>query len=214
LEVDGIVHVYQIKSNSTQSLGVDIADANAKVATFITKTNLMDITDPLNVISISGNLTLKVDMTDKGEPGTDDSIAFDLTDDNGTLINSSNWTGIKTSELQLSAGNLLVHSGFSTTATLKVGQIEVQVQDETDTMPFEAIAWPNPSNNQFFINVKTSDSTNKVSINVYDINGRLLHSNVFDPHRKYSFGNNLKSGVYLITISQDDNYQTFRVVKN
>ena len=105
LESDGVIHVYQIKSNAVQSLGVDISDEDAQFATFITKSNLKDITDPLNTISLGGNLILKVDMTDRGEPGEFDSIAFNLTK-NGNLLYSSNWTGILRMKCNLLEGIL------------------------------------------------------------------------------------------------------------
>jgi len=212
LENDGKMHVYQIKSNSTQSLGVDISDASAKYATFITKTSLMDITDPLNIISISGNLILKVTMTDRGEPGTYDSIGFDLSD-GGTLLYSSKWVGIKTSELQLSAGNLVVHSGYSTGSTSKSTQSSKVAQDEILDTSFEVIASPNPSDAQFNIKVKTINTIDKISITVFDVNGRMVHSNVFNSKQLYSFGNELESGIYFITIAQKDQHQSVKVVK-
>ena len=88
LENDGVVHKYQIKGNAMQSLGIIISgdgDPQEDFAQFITKANLKDITAPDNPISLGGNLILKVDMTDRGEPGDEDSIAINLTD-GGVLL--------------------------------------------------------------------------------------------------------------------------------
>ena len=78
--------------------------------TFISKANIRDITDPTNVISLGGNLTLIVDVTDLGEPGTSDSIGFTLWRQD-TLWFSSRWTGTATEEQLLGGGNIQVHTG-------------------------------------------------------------------------------------------------------
>ncbi len=47
-------------------------------------------------------------MTDKGEPGSNDTIGITLWNGN-TLVFSSEWTGAKTLEKQIDGGNLVVH---------------------------------------------------------------------------------------------------------
>ena len=98
--------VYQIKANAMHSLGVNPNDETK--ATFLSKANLTDITDPDNPIGIGGNLTLAMTVTDLGEPGSMDSIGITLWDGN-TLLYSSNWTGSQTQEQTLDGGNTLVH---------------------------------------------------------------------------------------------------------
>jgi hypothetical protein len=104
--------VYQIKGNSMTSLGIDMNVTPAHpypTATFSGKANIQDITDPLNPISVDGNATLKVVMTDRGEPGKNDSIAITVWNKSGGLWFSSAWTGTATSEQVLAGGNLVVH---------------------------------------------------------------------------------------------------------
>ncbi|MFC4721385.1 T9SS type A sorting domain-containing protein [Geojedonia litorea] len=205
LESDGIVHVYQIKSNAVQSLGVDVSDEDAQFATFITKSNLKDITDPLLPVSLGGNLILKVDMTDRGEPGSEDSIAFNLTDGgSGELLYSSHWTGINTNEMQLSGGNLVVHSGFSLNGRY--------VKAETTFEGVELKSWPNPSKEYFNLKLKTQ-KTDKVQVEVFDINSRLVHKATIVPNEDYRFGEKLPGGVYLVNISQAGFVKTLRLVK-
>jgi len=48
-------------------------------------------------------------MTDKGEPGSSDLIAFSLYDGTGKLLFSSNWNGTTTVQQTLGGGNLAVH---------------------------------------------------------------------------------------------------------
>ncbi len=66
------------------------------------------MTDPNAPVALGGNLTLQITMTDKGEPGTKDTIGVTLWDGN-KLRFSSEWNGAKTVETMLAGGNLVVH---------------------------------------------------------------------------------------------------------
>ncbi|MDH4185892.1 MAG: putative Ig domain-containing protein [Nitrospira sp.] len=102
-------HVYQIKTNSTDSLAVQSIDPLTQQAVFTGKANLKDITDPLNPITIAGNLDLVATVTDRGEPGTTDSVAFTLWKQN-ELWYASAWNGVQTVEQVLVGGNIQVHT--------------------------------------------------------------------------------------------------------
>ena len=97
--------VYQIKTNAMRSLFVD-PDTNEAI--FISKANLVDITDPYNPISVAGNLSLLISLTDMGDSSDPDSIGITLWERN-ELWFSSNWTGIETLEQLLAGGNLVIH---------------------------------------------------------------------------------------------------------
>jgi hypothetical protein len=100
--------VYQIKSNAINSMTATLANGSTPgTAQFSGKANLKDITNPLAQISLGGNLTLNMMLTDKGEPGSSDTIGFTLWDGN-TLLYSSNWSGTKTNEQILTGGNTQV----------------------------------------------------------------------------------------------------------
>jgi hypothetical protein len=111
--IDG--HKYKIRSNALLSLGVDLdpdGDGNSNdepfYAEFEAKANMTDVTDPLNPISMGGNLLLQLRMTDNGEPGENDTISLTVWDD-GTLLFSSNWNGSQSVEQNVARGNLQVH---------------------------------------------------------------------------------------------------------
>ncbi len=99
--------LYQIKSTAINSLGITPKPWGG-VSDFRSKANLTDVTNPLAPVSLGGNLTLQVTMTDKGEPGSNDTIGVTLWDGN-KLVFSSEWTGAKTLEKLLDGGNLVVH---------------------------------------------------------------------------------------------------------
>lgn len=107
--------VYQIKGNAMTSLSTKACATGAASATcpgtsvFNGKANIQDITNPLAPISIDGNASLQVAMTDRGEPGSNnDAIGVTLWDKNGGLWFSSRWVSPNTVEQALSGGNLAV----------------------------------------------------------------------------------------------------------
>ena len=101
-------HVYQFKSNAIDSLNITSPSLGVTKATFTSKANVTDITDPTNPISKGGNKLMQVVMTDNGEPGSSDTIAITLSDPDGGLLFSSSWTGTNSIEQLLGGGNLQV----------------------------------------------------------------------------------------------------------
>ena len=110
---------YQLKSTAMDSLGVVLRKSDGTpcggppsatcfgIADFRSKANLTDVTDAIPV-AIFGNLSLQMTVTDKGEPGSADSIG--VTAWNGpTLVFSTNWNGAQTVEQVLGGGNAVVH---------------------------------------------------------------------------------------------------------
>jgi hypothetical protein len=65
---------------------------------------LVDVTDPNHPIALGNNLSLRIKITDKGEPGSSDLIGITLWNGN-TLLFSSEWNGATTLE-QLIAGEI------------------------------------------------------------------------------------------------------------
>jgi VCBS repeat-containing protein len=106
--------VYQIKGNAMSSLTRKPCPSGSATvscpatATFNGKANIQDITNPLKPISVVGNASLQVTLTDKGEPGKADTIGIQLSNTNGSLLFSSKWVSPKTVEDVLGGGNLVV----------------------------------------------------------------------------------------------------------
>jgi hypothetical protein len=68
---------YEIRSTALDSLGLSSGGGVAK-ADLRSKANLFDVTDPANPVSVAGGLTLQLTATDRGEPGSTDSLAITL----------------------------------------------------------------------------------------------------------------------------------------
>jgi len=100
--------VYQIKGNSMTSLTTHPLTITTGTANFNGKANIQEITNPLAPISIDGNATLQVTMTDNGEPGSNDTISITVFNKSGGVWFTSNWNGTSYVEQKLGGGNLQV----------------------------------------------------------------------------------------------------------
>lgn len=100
---DGRKRTYQVQSTAVSSYG-----GASGIAAVVATANLSDVTDPRRPILLATGLRLNVSLTDRGSPGSNDSIAFSLWGTGG-LYFSSDWTGLGTAEDKLKSGNLTLH---------------------------------------------------------------------------------------------------------
>ena len=108
------VKLYQVKSTAMDSLTTSkpTGGPSATVpwtASFFGKATIQDVTDELNPTPVDGNATFKVMLTDRGEPGSQDSWAITVNLKTGALFFSSKWNGTTTVEQILGGGNLQIH---------------------------------------------------------------------------------------------------------
>lgn len=108
--------VYQIRSSAVTSLAVQ---GNRSV--FTADGVISDITGPGKGLAVENQATLQVLLTDRGEPGRDDSLAVAVWDRNDALWFSSRWNGHRTVEQTIGGGNLKIHSKGSSAAGLAGG---------------------------------------------------------------------------------------------
>ncbi len=169
-ENDGILHIYQIKTNATRSLGIANPEGGCTFAEFTSKCNLIDITDPLNPYNVGEGVELRVITNDCGEPGINDAIGITVWDKN-TLLYSSNWDGKETLEQPLDGGNLIVHTNANKAAEIVTGvELEFQLADLK--------VYPNPFDDHLRFEF-ISPETVQAKIDIYDMTGRHIET-VFD----------------------------------
>ena len=79
---------------------------------------------------------------------------------------------------------------------------------------FKAVAYPNPFENSFELDLRTS-STSPVTLAIYDMTGRLLDTKEIKAEglSTQTIGERYPSGVYNVIVTQGENMQTVRVVK-
>ena len=213
MENDGLLHVYQIKGNAMTSLGIDgskTAQHPYPTATFNGKANIQDITDPDNTISLGGNLTLQVTMTDRGEPGSNDDIGITVWNNNGGLLYSSNWNGITTVNQLLAGGNLKVTSG-SKTFSRYLGAAEVS--GKPDVNKLTVLVHPNPAPNTFNI-ITRSNSDRTLMVIFTDDVGRILETRQGVPaNGSFEIGGKYRPGIYFMKVIQGSESVSLKLIK-
>jgi hypothetical protein len=201
--------MYQIKSNAINSLTV-----LGNQASFSTKANLTNITNPLAPFSVGGNMSLTVQMTDSTAGGQGDSVSVTLQDPNGGLLYSSNWNGTKSILQNLrkpnGGGNVKVMSSLLSIAGMRPGE---SGETAAGLIPKEYALYqnyPNPFNPTTEIRFDVPENS-RVRIAVYDMLGREIkiladaewdagqHTTMWDAQNQD--GRPAASGIYLVRLS-------------
>lgn len=80
------------------------------------------------------------------------------------------------------------------------------------TRSFNIKAYPNPSPNAFTVDIE-GGTEDKVTLQVYSLDGRLVYQTIGTNNSRFSFGNNLTPGVYIVKVTQGVNTQSQKIVK-
>ena len=92
---------------------------------------------------------------------------------------------------------------------------ESQVESADQKVPqLEVIAYPNPSNKHFSIQVRSDDGTTKLTMQVFDNNGRLLETRAnLTAGTMIQLGERYKAGVYYVRITQGRQHGEVKLIK-
>lgn len=74
--------------------------------------------------------------------------------------------------------------------------------------------WPNPSNDVFNVKMITPNFEDEIDLQVFDLNGRLVHADVIGANKNYQFGNSLSNGIYFAKLTQAGTSKVLKVVKH
>jgi hypothetical protein len=153
-------------------------------------------------------------MTDKGEPGANDSYAITIWGSNNALLYSTNWTGSVTIETLLAGGNIQVNSSAQTNNAVNTNLL-TGVIEETPVITglFEYRAFPNPSKSTFNVVIETG-SSEPMQLTVRDMLGRVVEkvSSVYSG-QTVRLGANYSPGTYFAEVIQGKNRKTIRLVR-
>ena len=89
------------------------------------------------------------------------------------------------------------------TTDLRIG-VEVEVLD--------ASIFPNPSTSSFRLKVN-STAKESIQVNIYDVTGRKRQSLKLSSGEVTTFGDNLKSGTYMVEVIQGKERKVSKIVK-
>jgi hypothetical protein len=96
----------------------------------------------------------------------------------------------------------------TTTRPVVIGKQKIADIDS----PFHVIAYPNPSNYQFTLDVKGGNNE-KVEVIVYDMLARQIKRIEKNNGQSIQFGEELPSGEYLVLIKQGENQKAINLIK-
>ena len=164
---ENVVHKIQIKGTALTSLAIS-SGINAE---FTGKAVAQDVTDPNNVVSLGGNLVMKVLMTDNGEPGTNDLLSMTVFDKDGGVLFSSRWENNQPTKQLIASGNLQVNPS---------GLKSAEITPEIAPLIVEPTlrAYPNPFTER--LNIEFSSATDtQAKLEIYSITGAKL-TTLFD----------------------------------
>ncbi len=215
-----------VNSNVFSNLKADayrafIQDANSCVGNFV-----VQVTQPTKV---SGTST-KTDETCPGAKngtitvnGTGGTPPYSYRfGGSGSFTSTNTFTNLKAGSYRVYVNDANNCSGFSILTT--VGQaspscvISTFAKVEKNVLETTNAGWqlslsPNPTTNNFTLNVRSSRQES-IKLRVIDINGRPLYINKGLPQQTYRFGESFAPGVYLVEVRQGDEVKTVKVIKN
>jgi hypothetical protein len=220
----GVLKTYQIKSTSLNSNGNSLGvgsnagdPSTTRRASLVASANIQDVTSATSTFS-KGGLSLQLNMTDRGEPGTTDDIAITVWD-GSELVFSSSWATTRTNVLTLSGGNLRI-SGTNTSTPVASGRVsnEARAQSAEAPVSFGLKAYPNPFQNTFTLSIG-ADVAGEVAVTVVDGKGRSVSRQVVQAatageERKAEIDlTNETPGMYLLHVQSGAKREIIKVVK-
>jgi hypothetical protein len=87
------------------------------------------------------------------------------------------------------------------------------IPQEVATNQFEITASPNPSNHFFTVKINTSNKNEVVTLRILNISGQTIEARLMNFDQTIKLGENYKSGIYLVEVTQGDQRRTLKLIK-
>jgi hypothetical protein len=88
-----------------------------------------------------------------------------------------------------------------------------QVVNETILERMQVTAHPNPSTNSFKISIISNNTTDRIQMQVVDINGRVIETRNVSANSIVRFGDRYRPGTYLVRIIHGKDHREIKLVK-
>ncbi len=201
--------------NETQAAAVAIATSSSIQSQIATATDVdwYKITP-----SVSGSVTIQLTTL----PADYDLYLHRA---NGNVMNSSINSGTTNESItrNLNAGTTYYirvvgksgafNAASCYTLTINGGGVpELVTQSDSPDDAFTINAWPNPSDKDFAIDIKSSNGE-KVQVRITNVYGQVVQRISTTANRLIRFGQNLAPGVYYVEVSQGETRKLVKLVK-
>ena len=206
---------YDFTSKISNTYNYLIQDANGvkiivTAATAQPATALRAASTANNIAVLGGTTTVVVTATGGTAPyiGTGSFTNIRAGTYNYTVTDANLCTSITTiSVTQAAARTANSATNSSITSGVLLNNTLSAVKDTINI-----ISYPNPTISEFALYV-TGGTTEKVDISVFSIDGRIVFKTQGPTNRRYSFGKEFSSGMFIIKVVQGKTLQTLKVVK-
>jgi hypothetical protein len=170
---------------------------------------ILNSSHPLNLKVAGGNAIFNLSNANIGGPGGDGGILLKIKSDNGLTSGSTVTSG---AEIFFDYGlNFNTTTATSSTATTNMASTTFQslsvAQNHIDA---SIVVYPNPTNSTL-----TIDSNNNIkTVQLYDIYGRLLQTNLTDTDKVSIDVTQRTVGTYFLKITSDKGQKVEKIVKD
>lgn len=130
------------------------------------------------------------------------SYTYTVTDANGC-----------SSSVSINVGPAAAKSSKTSSASSgKVARTAPSTSLTADNAEMKVTTYPNPTTSEFSVSV-VGGTKEKVGISVLGVDGRTIYQTSGFTNKKYVFGSDFGSGVYMIRVTQGTNTQTLKAIK-
>jgi hypothetical protein len=195
--------------------------SNVAISTLSTPTTLTGITSICSIVGTS-NATRYTTSTLSG------AISYLWTLPAGAILDSGS-IGLKIKVRFITAGanDSIYVQGVGTNGCAGGKKVLKLVTTNCYTLPtsklvnsmdengknIDAIIYPNPTKSTFNLLVKSSKQSKTIKARIIDSQGRQIKTLTFNSNEIVSFGNELRSGLYLVEVIEGDHVKMMKVVK-
>jgi hypothetical protein len=109
----------------------------------------------------------------------------------------------------LGGGSIVIHQQKKSSCSSAMKAVPIENLFEG----FELVTWPNPSNDYLSIKLKSGNTIDKISIQVFNLNGRLVSFKTGDANMEYQIGASLQSGLYFVNLIQANTSKQVKLTK-
>jgi autotransporter-associated beta strand protein len=214
--LDSKIHTYWIQSTAISLLAITQNSTTGPTCDFSSKANLYEQMSDRSLVLIEGGAVFQMQASHQC---LNQQIAITLYRKAGGVWFSSNWVSTKTLPKPISDGHVYVFGGDSAckalTGVVRGGEPNKAINGMgEEQVSFSGIAYPNPTQSQFNIKLKSSDTHDPITIMVYSVNGYLIEQrkNLY-AGQTIQLGALYRSGVYIMEIMQGTRHRQMKLMK-
>ena len=169
------------------------------------------------IIGGQSGVAFTMTVTDGALDGTGiDKIRMKIYNKNTGAIIYDNQPGASDADnpvAAVGANSVIVIQGNQSNSSMTKA-VAVEVPENITADGLEITANPNPSNSYFSVKVRTNNIKEKIVLQVYDVNGKMLDvRNSVSPGSSVRFGDLYRPGTYFVRVIQGKEHKELKLIK-